>query len=295
MTSYSFDVDLAKQFGVNEAIFLNNIQHWITKNKANGKNQYEGETWTFNTLNAWTELFPWLSRDQVRTIIKKLKSAGVLKTAQFDGENRQLYYRIDSKALAEFHVGNQPPILVKGGGENPTSGGENPTCLITDVKPDLKQPKARAREEEEEVKSETPNDIPPDLHPATFEIVEQAYAAVGVAIPKPENKKRGNYLSHLSGISGMLADHDPEKLVWIIRRAVADREIVKTFDSCTLGRLPMVMEKYGKAWSEELRERGRRAENDRLKAARENEIKVPEEVWRENMAKLKTLMKGAAS
>ena len=39
---HSFDIDIAKEYGILEAILLNNMQFWIEKNKANGINYYDG-------------------------------------------------------------------------------------------------------------------------------------------------------------------------------------------------------------------------------------------------------------
>ena len=44
-----FDVDIAKEYGVNEAVILESMNYWIQKNKANGKHFYEGEYWTYNS------------------------------------------------------------------------------------------------------------------------------------------------------------------------------------------------------------------------------------------------------
>ena len=45
-----FDVDIAKEYGVNEAVILESMNYWVQKNKANGKHFYEGEYWTYTVL-----------------------------------------------------------------------------------------------------------------------------------------------------------------------------------------------------------------------------------------------------
>jgi len=42
--NYSFNIAVAKEYGVNEAIMVNNIVYWVIKNKANGKNCHDGRT-----------------------------------------------------------------------------------------------------------------------------------------------------------------------------------------------------------------------------------------------------------
>lgn len=75
---YSFNVNIAVEYGVEEAIFLHNLYFWIAKNKANNKHFYEGAFWTYNSLEAFTELFPFWSQKQIRRIIKKLKDKGAI-------------------------------------------------------------------------------------------------------------------------------------------------------------------------------------------------------------------------
>ena len=69
---------MAERYGVNEAIFIENLRFWILKNKANKRHFYDGRYWTYNSAKAFTELFPYWSKQQVERIIHKLKSAGVL-------------------------------------------------------------------------------------------------------------------------------------------------------------------------------------------------------------------------
>ena len=58
---HSFDVEIAKEYGVLEAILLNNLWFWVEKNRANNVNYYDGYYWTFNSTKAFNELFPYAS------------------------------------------------------------------------------------------------------------------------------------------------------------------------------------------------------------------------------------------
>ena len=70
---HSFDVNIAKEFGILEAILLNNLEFWIAKNEANGTNYYDGTYWTYNSTKAFNELFPYVSQRQIQNALKKLK------------------------------------------------------------------------------------------------------------------------------------------------------------------------------------------------------------------------------
>lgn len=75
---HHFDIFVAEKYGVIEAILINNFQYWIIKNKANGKNYYDGHFWTWNTVKAYTELFPYLTHRQIEYSLKKLVDQKVL-------------------------------------------------------------------------------------------------------------------------------------------------------------------------------------------------------------------------
>ncbi len=82
--SHQFDEDVAIDYGVSPAVMIAAIQRWIRKNKANEKNQHEGRTWTFNSIRAWSELFPFWTEKQIRLILGKLIEAKVLMTANLN-------------------------------------------------------------------------------------------------------------------------------------------------------------------------------------------------------------------
>ena len=81
---YSFDADVAKEYGVNEAIMIASFQFWISKNKANGKNFVDGHYWTYNTNKAFQELFPFWSAKTIRTTLDHLKEKGVLIVGNYN-------------------------------------------------------------------------------------------------------------------------------------------------------------------------------------------------------------------
>lgn len=75
---YSFSVEVAKEYGVNEAILIKNFQFWILKNKANGKNFIDGHYWTYNSQKALETLFPFWSVQNIKTTLKHLEEKGVI-------------------------------------------------------------------------------------------------------------------------------------------------------------------------------------------------------------------------
>jgi len=84
LKSFYGDTSIAMEYGVSEAIFLNNIIYWLEKNAANGINYHDGRYWTFNSVSAFQKLFPFWTIQNVRTIIKKLKDKGILLTGMYN-------------------------------------------------------------------------------------------------------------------------------------------------------------------------------------------------------------------
>jgi hypothetical protein len=87
---HSFDIKYAEKYGVYESIMINNFQYWIIKNKANGKHNYDGRTWTYNSVKALEEIFPYWKSGQIRRCIDSLVEQGVLIKGDY---NKNRYER----------------------------------------------------------------------------------------------------------------------------------------------------------------------------------------------------------
>jgi len=79
-----FDVSLAEEVGIVPAILYENISFWIQKNKANGKHLHDGLYWTYNSTRAFSELFPYLSEDQISRGLKKLEEANLIVRGNYN-------------------------------------------------------------------------------------------------------------------------------------------------------------------------------------------------------------------
>lgn len=95
-----FDVRVAVEYGVTEAILLNNIFFWVEKNKANEQGFHDGRYWTYNTVKAFAALFPYLTGKQVRNALNKLKREGLVVTGNYSENqyDRTLWYSLTDKA-----------------------------------------------------------------------------------------------------------------------------------------------------------------------------------------------------
>jgi hypothetical protein len=102
--SYMFNVGFAEKYGVNEAIILQNLIFWIEQNKANEKNFYDGYYWTFNSIKAFTELFPFWTNRQIGFILESLIKQGIIKKGNYNkaGYDRTLWYTIIDKSILQI-------------------------------------------------------------------------------------------------------------------------------------------------------------------------------------------------
>lgn len=102
---HSFDIDDAVKYGMTEAVILYNLRFWIEKNKANNKHFHDGRYWTYNSVKAFEELFPYLTYRNIRSAIEKLEKLNVIITGNF---NQSSYDRTRWFALFDL------PILTNG-------------------------------------------------------------------------------------------------------------------------------------------------------------------------------------
>lgn len=100
---YSFSVEHAKKYGVNEAIILRHLIFWIKKNAANGRHVHDGRVWTYSSKAAFCEIFPFLNVNQIKYALSNLKNAGVIVTANYNNSayDRTLWYAIADEGIIE--------------------------------------------------------------------------------------------------------------------------------------------------------------------------------------------------
>ena len=129
---HSFDPDIAQRVGVHAAVLYQNIVWWCAKNAANGHNQHDGHHWTYNSVRAWSELFPYMTPKQIRTSLERLEADGMILSGSY---NKSAYDR-----TKWFCPASQDHLPTKAN-ELATEGKPIPD-INTDDKPVGKQDKA---------------------------------------------------------------------------------------------------------------------------------------------------------
>lgn len=81
---HTFDSEIAARYGVNAAILLQNIYYWIEKNRANEKHFHDGYYWTYNSIKAFEEMFPYMSKSQINTALSKLENDGIILSGNYN-------------------------------------------------------------------------------------------------------------------------------------------------------------------------------------------------------------------
>lgn len=100
MKKHIFDIDVAQLVGLNAAAILENIAHWCEHNAANNANLHDGHYWTYNSTKAFSELFPYMTINVIRTSLKKLKDNGLILTGNYNKSayDRTMWYTLTEKA-----------------------------------------------------------------------------------------------------------------------------------------------------------------------------------------------------
>lgn len=103
---HHFNVELAKEYGILEAVILNHLQFWTEKNRANGTNFHDGYYWTYNSTRAFSELFPYASQKQIRKALQNLINEGIVQTGNYNKTpyDRTLWYSFTEKGNSIFQT-----------------------------------------------------------------------------------------------------------------------------------------------------------------------------------------------
>ena len=85
---YQFDVEIAKQFGVDQAVFVHNIYFWVLKNEGDDRNRHKSKAWTYSTPDNLTRLFPFWTSHQIQRVVRNCREKGWIKIAKLSKNPR---------------------------------------------------------------------------------------------------------------------------------------------------------------------------------------------------------------
>ena len=133
-------MDIAKQYGLDAAVFLHNIVYWTVKNQAGNRHFHEGRYWTYASRKGLAKMYPLWSDSQIKRLIGKLRDEGALLVGDFN-ENRMVrtnWYAPSDEILACYgeelipvHQDEETPMHCP---ESSSALGEIGQCLYNENK-----------------------------------------------------------------------------------------------------------------------------------------------------------------
>ena len=105
-SKYAYSPKLAAIIGINETLFLSQLQFWIGNKENDGNERYchEGRVWIYNTYEQWHEQLPFFSVRTIRRIINSLEKSGIIMSSKFNrkGYDNTKWYTINYDALDRY-------------------------------------------------------------------------------------------------------------------------------------------------------------------------------------------------
>lgn len=134
-TYHFFRTDIAEQYGIPAAILLEHIRYWTDKNKANGAHFYDGRYWTYNSVKAFTELFPYFSEKQVRGHLTRLVDEGLILKGNYNASayDRTAWYTLTDKGEGLYDITRSVNIDLRVRANGSPRKGEPIPDIDTDI------------------------------------------------------------------------------------------------------------------------------------------------------------------
>lgn len=149
--NHSFNVEIATRYGIEKAVLLENFYFWVKKNYANKRNIHNGKAYTYNSAEAYSELFPYISPRKIAQLLREMETDGLLISGQFNKFDRTKSYTLSDFALSLFQDKTiQNSTMESQNTDNPLSENgdsiiqnstmedtETQHCLNTDINTDI--------------------------------------------------------------------------------------------------------------------------------------------------------------
>ena len=200
MSSYihHFDTTIAKKYGVNVAIFLSNIAHWIGVNAANKTNFHDGRYWTYNKQDSFLLLFDYWSKQTLRTTIDKCLKYKLIHIGNY---NDTKYDRTNWYALTDLGISLFPKLL------------EIQNAVIHSICGNQQMEKCKSTNHKVEINISSIADINPDKKPDNSEGV----------IPEWLDKKLWDeFRQHRKDVKKRLTPLAEKKLILKLEKLIKD-------------------------------------------------------------------------
>jgi len=102
--NHSFNVGIARDYSPTMALWLGHLAFWSEKNLANNENIHDGLVWSYDTIEAMNDYFPYLSKSQIETMINNSIKEGLVARSNYNQTkyDRTVWYALTPKAYFYF-------------------------------------------------------------------------------------------------------------------------------------------------------------------------------------------------
>ena len=116
---------LAEKIGLNEAIMLQQIHFWLTRNP----HEKDGRQWIYNTYAEWATQFPFWSESTIKRTIRSLEKKGLIITGNYNKVkiDKTKWYTIDYEKLERMTSPSGQNDLSSGSKWSHGTGQNDPT------------------------------------------------------------------------------------------------------------------------------------------------------------------------
>lgn len=104
---HSFNVTVATAHGIEQAIVIHFMMHWMEKNAANKTNIYDGAVWTFNSCAALHKIFPYMSSKKISRLLTSMEENRLIRSGNYNKsqyDRTKWYTVIDSEIINFYHA-----------------------------------------------------------------------------------------------------------------------------------------------------------------------------------------------
>lgn len=138
--SRDFNLSIAKDIGERAAIILHNLIYWVEINRTQNKKDhfYDNKWWTYQTINGFESLYPYLTYEQIKYALEVLEKNGYILKDNFNKSkyDKTTWYAITEKTANIYNIKSLREISLIEQGTIPHRTEEDPSP-IPDLNPDL--------------------------------------------------------------------------------------------------------------------------------------------------------------
>ena len=81
---HAFNTNIAAQYDVNIALLVQHFKHWTVLNLANKRNIHDGLCWSYDSVQAYCEIFHYWTRHQIEHLLKKAEAKGLIVSGNYN-------------------------------------------------------------------------------------------------------------------------------------------------------------------------------------------------------------------